>query len=205
MTERRRSGTTGRGELSATLSRLLVAFTTEFDNEFEHHMPHRTAMFGTGGPEPAVSSSGRPMRRPWLVSQAMWSNCLRFVTADGVPLGSLDGLGANLVGLERWGYIVAAPGPAPDAASPAASGPAASGLATSGLATSGLATAPRPEWLVRPSRAGQLAQAIWGRLEGAIERRWEQRLGAELLAELRRSLLGWRASLTEHCRCTCRW
>jgi DNA-binding MarR family transcriptional regulator len=174
---------TGRDGLAATISRLLVAFTTEFDNEFEHHMPHRTATFGPGGPEPAVSSSGRPMRRPWLASQAMWSNCLCFVGADGVPLGSLDGLGANLAGLKRWGYVVVGP----DASAPAASG----------SGTSGPATKPRPEWLVRPSRAGRFAQAIWGRLEGAIERRWEQRFGSDLLAELRGSLLGVARQLDE--------
>ena len=169
---------TGGDGLAAPVSRLLVAFTTEFDNEFEHYLPHRTASFGPGGPEPAVSSSGRPMRRPWLVSQAMWSNCLRFVSVDGVPLGSLEGLGANLAGLQRWGYIVVAP----DASGPARSGPA---------------TPPRAEWPVRPSRAGRFAQAIWARLEGAIERRWEQRFGAGLLAELRGSLLGVARQLEE--------
>ncbi len=157
---------TDRAGLSATISRLLVAFTTEFDNEFEHRMPHRTASFGPGGPEPAVFASGRPLRPPWLASQAMWSNCLRFVTNDGVPLGSLDGLGANLAGLERWGYIVVAPD------------------------SSAASTPPRSHWRVRPSRAGRYARAIWARLEGAIERRWEQRFGADLVAELRQSLLG---------------
>ena len=40
----------GRGALSEMLSRLLVAYTIEYDNEFEHHIPCRTAWFGAGGP-----------------------------------------------------------------------------------------------------------------------------------------------------------
>src|SRR5215475_7940172 len=146
------------GPLSPFLSRLLISFTIEFDNEFEHHMPHRTTLFGEAGPEPRVSSTGRPMPRPWLVSLAMWSNGMRHVPPDGVPLASLDGLGANLPGLRRWGYL------RPDPAR-------------------------RPGGLVRPSRAGRYAQAIWERLEGAIERRWSRRFGADLIAELRMALI----------------
>jgi len=155
---------TGDDSLPALLSRLLVAFTIEFDNEFEHHMPHKTALFGAGGPEPLLPSSGESIGRPWLASMAMWANGMRYVRAGGVPLRSVDGLGANLAGLERWGYIVVRP-------------PAAHG-------------APRANWVVRPTRAGRFAQEVWGRLEGAIERRWEQRFGADLVSELRESLAG---------------
>ncbi|MGN6676478.1 MAG: hypothetical protein ACTHKL_01685 [Streptosporangiaceae bacterium] len=42
---------------------------------------------------------------------------------------------------------------------------------------------------IKPTRAGRLAQAIWERLEGAIERRWSERLGADLVAELRAALV----------------
>ncbi|HEX9065377.1 MAG TPA: hypothetical protein VF843_09720, partial [Streptosporangiaceae bacterium] len=80
---------------AAALSRLLVAFTIEVDNEFEQHMPHRTALFGPGGPAAVLPSSGRPFPVPWLASYAMWQNGLRYVPADGVPAGSLQGLGAN--------------------------------------------------------------------------------------------------------------
>jgi hypothetical protein len=159
----------GDGALPALLSRLLIAYTIEFDNEFEHHMPHRTALFGSGGPAPPVSGSGKPMGRPWLASLAMWANGMRYVPADGVPLGSLEGLGANLAGLERWGYVVVRPDPS--VVSAERKGPR------------------RAEWVVRPTRAGRYAQAVWGRLEGAIERRWEQRFGADLVAQLRASLV----------------
>jgi hypothetical protein len=38
----------GRPPLSALLSRVLVAFTIQCDNEFERQMPHRTRWFCTG-------------------------------------------------------------------------------------------------------------------------------------------------------------
>ena len=37
----------GQLALSAQLSHVLVAFTVELDNEFEHQMPHRTTMHGS--------------------------------------------------------------------------------------------------------------------------------------------------------------
>lgn len=43
------------------LSRALVAYTIEFDNEFEHQMPHRTA---DDGATPAAPYT------PWLTSAA---------------------------------------------------------------------------------------------------------------------------------------
>ena len=48
--------------LTALLSQALVAFTIEFENEFERRMPHRTSNYGG-------SRQG-----PWLVSLVMWSN-----------------------------------------------------------------------------------------------------------------------------------
>ena len=91
------------------LSQLLVAYTIEFDNEFEHYLPHRTATFGDGGPDQFVSSSGELVRRPWLVSMAMWSNFMRYVPPEGIPLERLAGMPANRAGLERWGYIFISP------------------------------------------------------------------------------------------------
>jgi len=87
--------------LPTLLSRLLIAFTTEFDNEAEHRLEHRTTLDGAGGPG----------RGPWLVSQAMWANFMQFVGGEGVPLHEVDDLAriTNLAGLQRWGYIVAGP------------------------------------------------------------------------------------------------
>ena len=90
--------------LPTLLSRLLIAFTIEFDNEAEHRLEYRTtvgAADGTG-------------RGPWLVPQAMWANFMQFVGGDGVPLHEVDDLAriTNLAGLQRWGYITLGPDPA---------------------------------------------------------------------------------------------
>jgi len=87
--------------LPTLLSRLLIAFTIEFDNEAGHRLEHRTTVGGTG-------------RGPWLVSQAMWANFMQFVGGDGVPLHEVDDLAriTNLAGLQRWGYIRVGPDPA---------------------------------------------------------------------------------------------
>lgn len=91
------------------LSQLLVAFTIEFDNEFEHRTPHRTTDFSP----PPVSSS-RSSGVPWLVSMPMWSLVLQFVPLEGIPVRELlprvslpKKLTQNLlVRLSKWwGYL----------------------------------------------------------------------------------------------------
>jgi hypothetical protein len=93
--------------LSTLLSQVLVAYTIEFDNEFESRMPHRT-------------SRGPAGHGPWLVSMAMWSNFLRYLDADGAPLRDIEDLVAmtNLGGMTRWGYVTVAPDPADGRAKP---------------------------------------------------------------------------------------
>jgi methyltransferase (TIGR00027 family) len=142
--------------LSALLSQALVAFTIEFDNQSEHQIQHRT----TRGP--AAGSRG-----PWLVSQAMWANFMRFVPADGVALREVSALAdiTNLAGLQRWGYVTVGPDPADTGAKP-----------------------PRRDWVVRPTLAGQRAQSIWRPLTADIERRWRDRFRAEQVTELTRAL-----------------
>ena len=145
--------------LSALLSQALVAFTIEFDNEFEQRMPHRTS---TG---PSHHGAGGP----WLVSMAMWSNFMRFLEPGGQPLAELDGPArlTNLNGLERWGYIVVAPDPGDSRPKP-----------------------PRAAWIVRPTRAGRLAQETWQPLAGIVEDRWRARFGPSVVADLRGALAG---------------
>jgi hypothetical protein len=87
--------------LSVLLSRCLVAFTVEFDNEFEHQMPHRiTRGAGTG---------------PWLVSQVMWANVLRHLDNNGCSVAELERrartASLSLTGLQRWRYVTVEPGP----------------------------------------------------------------------------------------------
>src|SRR5215475_7415001 len=88
---------TGPLPLSTLLSQALVAFTIEFDNEFEHQMPHRT----TRGP------AANSRRGPWLVSMAMWANFMRFIDPEGTPLRDVEALArvVNLRGLQRWRYV----------------------------------------------------------------------------------------------------
>jgi DNA-binding MarR family transcriptional regulator len=60
--------------LPTLLSHALVAFTIEFDNEFEHQVPHRTTNHGS-------TTHSHPV--PWLVSMVLWSNFMRFVDEEG--------------------------------------------------------------------------------------------------------------------------
>jgi DNA-binding MarR family transcriptional regulator len=131
----------------AGLSQVLTAFIIECDNEFEHRMPHRTTRHG---------SAGDLRRPPWLVSMAMWANCLRFVPPGGIAAGELarqarvtgHSMGLVLTRMSRWwGYLTVAPG----------------------------AAASR---VVTPTRAGRQAQEIWAPLPGEIEDRWRRRFGA---------------------------
>ncbi len=135
--------------LSALLSQALVAYTIEFDNEFEQRMPHRITNHD--------EASG-PQRGPWLTSLVMWSNCMRFVSEEGITVARLEqlaGTSTNLHGMQRWRYIVVEPG--------------ASGL-------------------IRPTRAGRRAQEIWAPLFGEIEERWRTRFEEGAFDRLRKSL-----------------
>jgi len=146
----------GRLPLSALLSQVLVAFTIECDNKFERQMPHST------------TSHGRPAGAPWLVSMAMWSNCLRFVGEDPITVGELERLartGTNLDGMRRWGYIDVRPGPDDRRARP-----------------------PRRDLTVRATPAGLRAQHVWRPLPGVVEKRWQERFGREALGDLGASL-----------------
>jgi DNA-binding MarR family transcriptional regulator len=148
-----------RSPLPTLLSQVLVAFTIEFDNEFERRMPHRTTNHG-----PAAGSH----HGPWLVSLVMWSNCMRFVGEAGVPVGELEDVArtrTNLNGMERWGYLVVAPDPAGRRPKP-----------------------PRADWVIRATPKGRKAQEIWRPLFGAIEKRWQARFGSDEIGQLRQSL-----------------
>lgn len=144
--------------LVTLLSQALVAFTIEFDNEFERQMPHRTTNHGS-------SASGWA---PWLVSLAMWENCMRFIPGEGVTLGTLEGLArtpTNLPGMTRWGYVVIAADAGDRRKKPA-----------------------RSSDLIRATPAGRKAQDIWRPLSGEIEQRWETRFGKAAVRRLRESL-----------------
>lgn len=137
--------------MSALLSQALVAFTIEFDNEMERRMPHRTTDYGPAGSGPI---------RPWLVSLAMWFNCLEHLGDDGLTAKELE-LAArtktNLNGMERWGYVTI--------------------------------TREGRDQRVRATAAGRMAQGICRPLLAEIEERWHGRFGAGKIGDLRRALL----------------
>src|ERR1700681_2000783 len=83
----------GRLPLPTLLSHALVAFTIEFDNEFEHRVPHRTTNHGSTGSRSS----------PWLVSMVMWLMFMRFVPGDGIAVRELQELtGFNDKEMRTW-------------------------------------------------------------------------------------------------------
>lgn len=162
--------------LAALLSQALVAFTIEFDNEAEHRMPHSTTDHGrTAG----------ALQAPWLVSMAMWWNCMRFVSDEGVTVRELERLartGTNLDGMRRWGYIHI-------------------GTDDAGKSTK----KPRPDTVLRPTAAGRMAQEVWRPLFGAIEGRWEERFGKDAVDRLRDALRAIVRQLGANYRTACRF
>jgi methyltransferase (TIGR00027 family) len=156
-------GQDGAPPLSALLSQALVAFTIEFDNEAEHRLPHRTTSHGTSGP-------GDSARQLWLVSMAMWENCMRHVTGEPITVGDLEArarTGTNLDGMRRWGYIT-----------------------IDGTARKVHSGRPGPGAVLRATAAGLRAREIWRPLPDLIEQRWHQRFGADQLGRLRGPLTG---------------
>ena len=99
---------------------------------------------------------------------AMWSNCMQFVSEEGVRVGELEQLArtkTNLNGMERWGYVMVGPDPSDKRPKP-----------------------PRSAWLIRATPAGRKAREIWKPLFGVIEARWEERFGKDAVQQLREAL-----------------
>jgi hypothetical protein len=151
--------------LPALLSQALVAFTLEFDNEFEHQVPHRTTNHG--------HTPGHP-RAPWLVSMAMWVNYMQYIPVDGIAVGKLQSrIGVSNKGLQIWltrlgkwwGYLTFEP---PLAAGSSRRIPA--------------------ETLVRPSPGGRIAIDAWRPLTAQIEGRWRERFGKGTVDQLEEAL-----------------
>jgi DNA-binding MarR family transcriptional regulator len=143
--------------LHALLSQALVAFTIEFDNEAEHQLPHRTTEHGsTGG-----------FHTPWLVSLAMYANCMQHIGPEGITIGDLVRRAramTNFRGMTRWGYITLRPGPESKSKKPDAT------------------------WLVNATAGGRIAQEVWRPQFDVIENRWRERFGNQEIIELRDSL-----------------
>ena len=144
--------------LSALLSQILVALTIELDNEAEHRIPHRTTDYGPGD-----QGDG-----PWLVSRAMFENCLRFVTDQPITVGPAGD-----------------PGPHPD--QPGRHAPL--GLYHDRRAARRVHRGrPGPDAVLRATSRGLRARGVWLELPGLVEQRWRDRYGAGQIEGLRRAL-----------------
>jgi methyltransferase (TIGR00027 family) len=144
--------------LPALLSRVLVAFTIEADNEAEHQLPHRTTTYRSSPRGPADS--------PWLVSLVMWASALRHIPDEGITVAGIRRAartGSNYAGLRRWGYIIFDPEPRRGKQSAA-------------------------DTVVRLTARGRQARDGWAPIGGVVEERWRERFGAGTVATLRESL-----------------
>jgi len=151
--------------LSALLSRSLVAFTIEADNEAEHRLPHWTSGYGL--------SPGAAPGAPWMISLAMWASSLRFIPDEGVTVTRLRQLartGSNLAGLRRWRYVTFDPEP-----------------------TRGKQPSPGAQILL--TAHGRVARDGWAPIGGIVEERWRERLGPAAVAGLRSALTAVAAQL----------
>jgi len=144
--------------LPTLLSQVLVAYTMEFDNEAEHRLPHTTTDYGT---------TAGALTAPWLVSMAMWWNCIRHVTDEGITVAELERRArthTNLDGMRRWGYVWIET--APDGRK-----------------------STRANWVLRAKPGGRKAKEIWQPLFGVMEKRWQRRFGGEVMDRLHESLM----------------
>jgi hypothetical protein len=152
-------------ELSEMLSGALVAFTVEVDNEFEARMPHHTTQGRRrSSKRPGKGRAARGERGPWLVSLAMWENCMRWLPEEGLTVAELEGLArtpTNLDGMRRWGYV--------DAESPGG----------------GRVVKPGRQTLLRPTADGLAAGEVWRPLPAEVEGRWRERFGEPAIGSLR--------------------
>jgi len=157
----------------ALLSQLLVAFTVEFDNEFERRM----IQAGYHGA---------------LLSMVLWNNLVRFTTQGPISVRELAHqalapeaqIKFQLGCLERWGFVVLQPDSPDDR-------PVPSRLHRSGRLLRdgwGSGRGIRSGWKVLLTDKGRKAGELWPPLFGEIERRWQERFGGGDIASLRKAL-----------------
>jgi hypothetical protein len=151
--------------LSAMLSQAFVAFTIEFDNEFEHQVPHRTTNHG---------STPGYARAPWLVSMAMWTRYMRYIPLEGVTVGQLQAtlhtsskdLQMWLIRLGQWwNYLSFQPAP-----------------------ERGSSKRLPAQTIVLPTVGGRKAIEVWRGLTPIMEQRWRERFGDQKVSMLREAL-----------------
>jgi hypothetical protein len=144
--------------LSALLSQVLIAFTVEFDNEFERRM----------------GEAGHPGARLSLV---IWTSLMRFVADSPLSVRDLAAkaqepetqIKFKLGCLERWGFVKL------NHREPHADG-------------WGSGRGIRADWTVHLTSKGLIAGKIFPPLFEEIEKRWEKRFGKEEINQLRQNL-----------------
>jgi hypothetical protein len=144
--------------LVSLLSQVLVALTIEIDNEYEHRTAHSTTVKRLPGAN----------RGPWLISFAMYANCLQFLGEAPMPVRDLEKLArssTNLDGMRRWGYINLSPPPEkPNSKTP------------------------NENWLIELKPAARVSRESWRPLPQLIEQRWRERFGMHEVSSLRAAL-----------------
>lgn len=148
--------------LAAQLSAAFVALAIEIDNAAELEMAHHTSS--------EVSDGGSGV---WLASIAMWFSAVRVLTdADELTVAEVrqrTGLDTNVDGLRRWGYATV------------------NGV---GSALDGQSRpVPRESSVLRLTRRGRDAGAVWSPMPAAIEQRWRDRFGDATVDRLRAALV----------------
>ena len=160
--------------LSALLSQTLIAFTIEFDNEFERQM---------------IAAGFRGIG----LSLVVWSNLLRFLPDHGVEVGQLC---ANAFGvperilhmlacLERWRFVEF------DASGTSAvRKPLHAHRRTGRMVRDGYGSGRgiRRDWIVKTTSKGRCACALWPHLFELVEQRWRARFGENEIQGLRTQL-----------------
>lgn len=149
--------------LSTLLSQALIAYTIEFDNEFEERSPHIAT----------VKRDVATRAGPWLVSQVMWTNFIRFIADVGTPVRELQArawlpdriIKSRLHHLEWWTYLTITPDPSDTRAKPR-----------------------YRDHLVRLTPGGLMARDEWQPLNELIDERWRSRFGAEVIDPLATAL-----------------
>ena len=167
--------------LSALLSQVLVAFTLEFDNEFERRMAE------AGHP-------GSPL------SLVVWANLVRFLASGPVSVHDLasrslapeNSVKGELGCLERWRFLTLESDPTDNRPIPTRAHTRAGRILRDGW---GSGRGIRSGWVARLTARGLAASRVWTPLFGDIEQRWQTRFGAEEIASLRRALEQIRAQI----------
>lgn len=167
------NGAVATRSLSALLSQVLVAFTVEFDSEFERLM----------------GEAGHPGARLSLV---VWTNLMRFAAEGSLTVGELaaqalapdEAMRLQLGCLERWGFVVLQD-PTGDQPVASRSRQLSAHERRSGW---GSGRGLRIGWRVRLTSKGRTASQIWPPLLGEIESRWEKRFGKDEVSQQRRAL-----------------